>query len=118
MGNSWCAELCPGNAIAGGERTSDPIDISNSSGIHRWPVNHPRCHLVWAQSGLDCANCIRVCPFNKPEGWLHEATRWMIGARSHALDELMLKLDDASGYGGQADPREFWEKSRFVHIKE
>jgi hypothetical protein len=30
----------------------------------------------------------------------------------------MLKLDDASGYGEQADLRGFWEKSRYVHIKD
>ncbi len=57
------------------DRPTQPIDISNSPGINRWPINHPRCHLVWSQTGLDCANCIRVCPFNKPEGWLHDATR-------------------------------------------
>jgi len=113
-----CADLCPGEAIAGGKRTLEPIDVSNSPGIYRWPVHHPRCHLVWAQSGLDCANCIRVCPFNKPEGWLHEATRWLIGANTHSIDQWMLKLDDASGYGRQADPRKFWKKNRFVHIKE
>jgi hypothetical protein len=30
----------------------------------------------------------------------------------------MLKLDDASGYGVQADTREFWSRDRYVHIKE
>jgi len=113
-----CAEGCPGEAISGGDRTVEPNDFSNSAGILRWPVNHPKCHLVWASTGLDCANCIRVCPFNKPEGWLHDATRLLIGARSHTLDKAMLKLDDASGYGGQANLREFWKKDRFVHIKE
>jgi epoxyqueuosine reductase len=113
-----CAEQCPGEAISSGDRTTEPIDFSNSTGILRWPVNHPKCHLVWASTGLDCANCIRCCPFNKPEGWLHDATRLMIGAGSHLLDKAMLKLDDASGYGPQADVREYWTKERFVHIKE
>jgi hypothetical protein len=72
---------------------------------------------VWAQTGLDCANCIRVCPFNKPEGWLHDATRILIGAKSHAIAKVMLKLDDASGFGEQVDPRGYWKKNRFVHIK-
>ena len=67
---------------------------------------------------MDCANCIRICPFNKPEGWLHDATRFLIGAESHTMDRVMLKLDDASGFGKQADPREYWSKSHFVHIKD
>lgn len=112
-----CAEDCPGDAIPEGDRTEETIDISNSPGILRWPVNHPKCHLVWAQTGLDCANCIRVCPFNKPEGWVHDATRLLIGANSQTVDQAMLKLDEASGFGKQADPREYWKKSRFVHIK-
>jgi len=98
--------------------TTQPIDISNSPGINRWPVNHPRCHLVWSQTGLDCANCIRVCPFNKPEGWLHDATRALIGANSETLDLAMLKLDEASGYGEQEDSRRYWRKDRYVHIKD
>lgn len=113
-----CAEQCPGEAISTGERTEEPIDFSNSAGILRWPVNHPRCHLVWASTGLDCSNCIRACPFNKPEGWLHDATRLLIGAGNHTLDKAMLKLDDASGYGVQADIREFWSTDRYVHIKD
>jgi len=113
-----CAEQCPGEAISMEDRTEEPIDFSNSEGILRWPVDHPRCHLVWASTGLDCANCIRVCPFNKPEGWLHDATRLLIGAGNLTMDKAMLKLDDASGYGVQADLREYWSKERFVHIKD
>ncbi len=113
-----CAEDCPGEAISAGDRTYEPNDISNNRGINRWPVNHPRCHLVWSQTGLDCANCIRVCPFNKPEGWLHDATRALIGANSLTMDQVMLKLDEASGYGEQQDSRRYWRKDRYVHIKD
>lgn len=28
--------------------SEEPFDFSNGAGILRWPVNHPRCHLVWA----------------------------------------------------------------------
>jgi len=55
--------------------------------------------------------------FNKPEGWLHDATRFLIGAESRTLDKVMLKMDDASGFGRQADPQEYWKKSHFIHIK-
>ena len=41
-----CAEDCPGEAISAGERTTEPIDISNSPGINRWPVNVDRLIVV------------------------------------------------------------------------
>jgi reductive dehalogenase len=112
-----CAEHCPGDAVSETERTYEPLNVSNRAGIFRWPVDGPKCHLVWRQTGMDCAICLRVCPFNKPEGWVHEAARILIGSGIKTLDELLLKLDDASAYGEQSDPREFWRKRRFVHIK-
>jgi hypothetical protein len=30
----------------------------------------------------------------------------------------MLKLDDASSFGEQANPRLFWKQNRYVHIKD
>jgi len=29
----------------------------------------------------------------------------------------MVNLDDASGYGEETDPDEFWEKDNYIHIK-
>ncbi len=55
-----------------------------------------------------CNNCVRSCPFTKPQGWLHDATRMLIGAESMAIDRILLNLDDASGYGEQKDPDIFW----------
>jgi len=112
-----CAKQCPGGAIPDVDRTYDPVDISNSAGIYRWPVDHPRCHLVWRQEGLDCATCIRSCPFNKPETWVHELARILIGVNSGPLNKLILKLDDAGSFGKQANPRSFWKKDRYIHIK-
>jgi hypothetical protein len=61
---------------------------------------------------------MRVCPFNKPQGWLHEATRALITLGSGAANQAILALDDASGFGAQADPKEFWEdKQDFIHIQ-
>lgn len=120
-----CAEHCPSGAIPSEpektwEATYDaPSHISSNPGVKKWYVNTPACHLVWAQSGMDCSLCIRTCPFNKPESWLHEATRALIGADSAAIDEVILALDDASGFGEQKDPDEFWKtKEIFIHTKE
>lgn len=118
-----CADLCPGNSIFAGPRAWTGNNISNNDGVYKWYNNHEGCLRYWRESGLSCSSCISVCPFNKPEGWLHDATRIMIGAKSGAIDQLLLKLDDASGYGNFPKDKETYKKfytkrSNFMHIKE
>jgi epoxyqueuosine reductase len=119
-----CADLCPGSAISKGEKTWEPdydapSHISSNPGVKKWYVNTPACHMVWAQNGMDCMVCIRSCPFNKPEGWLHEATRVLIGAKGGSIDKLILDLDNASAFEKQRDPDQFWlDKEIFIHTKE
>jgi reductive dehalogenase len=114
-----CAEACPASAIRAGERTREGNDRSNNPGTLKWPIVAGDCLNIWMEVGMmGCSNCIRSCPFNKPEGWLHDATRILTGMDSGPLDKLLLKLDDASGYGQQADPLAYWEKDSYVHIKD
>ena len=91
--------------------------ISTNPGVMKWPIDAELCYIGWEANGSGCGQCIRVCPFNKPEGWLHEATRILIGAKSGSLDNLLLKLDDASGYGDQEPRFIFWEGDNYIHIK-
>ena len=112
-----CARLCPSGAIIEGKRNYDAHDMSNNPGVFKWPVKMLKCYTLWRQNGSDCSNCITVCPFNKPDSWLHQAARILIGARSGALNKFILKLDDASGYGAQKDPTSYWKKNNFIHIK-
>jgi reductive dehalogenase len=113
-----CAKLCPTQAISYEDRTMEPTTISTNPGVLKWSVNAEDCYLGWTANGSGCGMCIRVCPFNKPEGWLHDATRILIGARQGSLDSLLVKLDDASGYGTQEHKFGFWESDRFIHIKD
>lgn len=116
-----CAEQCPGDAIPFGEKTWKPTyeapnHISSNPGVKKWYVDTPACHLVWAQQGMDCSKCIQTCPFNKPESWVHDATKVLTGVKSGSLDKIMLKLDDASGFGEKKDPEDFWkDKDSFIH---
>lgn len=114
-----CADNCPGGAILKGQnaRTYEPVNLSTNPGVYKWPVDCVKCHQVWTQNGMDCSVCIRTCPFNKPDAWLHSATRALIAGNSGTLDQLMVKLDDASGYGTQLDTQEFWKRDRYVHVK-
>jgi reductive dehalogenase len=113
-----CAELCPTQAISYEGKTMEPTTISTNPGVLKWSVNAEECYVGWTANGSGCGQCIRVCPFNKPEGWLHDATRILIGAKSGSLDSIMVKLDDASGYGKQEPTFKFWGSNNFIHIKD
>lgn len=102
-----CALSCPSQAILHGGRIDKPRNISNSSGVLKWPIDAEKCLSYWGRSGTDCANCIRVCPFNKPKGTLHSASRWLV-KNTPWLDSLLLRMDDAFGYGKQVRAKEYW----------
>ncbi len=119
-----CADHCPSNALSNGPRTIEvPSDSGGNPGVFKWQYHGGKCFNYWAETGVEgCSNCIRVCPFNKPDGWVHQLTRALIGGvKSTNLDKLLLKLDDASGFGpplGKAkSPRKFWNIDRSIHTK-
>lgn len=112
-----CAQICPSGAISSGERSFE-TPPSGNPGVNKWAINGTKCLQYWADSGSGCSQCIVACPFNKPEGWLHDATRILIGAKSGSIDKIMVKLDDLSGYGKPAPAEEYWEMDTYVHIKD
>ena len=103
-----CADKCPSKSIAYGEPTDKPNNISNREGVLRWPINAETCLAFWAANGTDCANCIRTCPFNKPEGRLHDFVRWGI-CNTPWLNKLFLWGDDLFGYGKRRKADKFWK---------
>ena len=103
-----CAKHCPGQAITYGERTLEPVNISNAGGTLKWYVDAEKCFRFWAKNGCECGNCIRVCAFNKPDGAFHDISRWFI-EKVPQLDPLYVLADDLFGYGKQADLSAFWE---------
>ncbi len=113
-----CADSCPSGALPTGERTREANDICNNPGTLKWPIDAGACYKFMAElGGGACSNCVRSCPFTKPQGWLHEATRLLISGESKAIDKILLRLDDASGYGEQIDPDQFWNSDNFLHVK-
>lgn len=103
-----CAEKCPSKAILPGERIANPLSISNNSGLLKWPLDAERCFKYWAANQVDCAICIRTCPFNKPVGRLHDFTRLLI-KNAPWLNKGFVWLDDFLGYGKEAIADKFWD---------
>jgi reductive dehalogenase len=106
-----CAAHCPSRAISFVEKTAEALNVSNNPGVLKWPVNAEKCFKYWVANGIDCADCIRVCPFNQEQGWHHDLVRSCI---KHApwLNQLFLRLDEVLGYGKQLDLATMWEEWR------
>lgn len=104
-----CAEHCPPQALPYGDPTYVPLDISNREGVLKWHIDAKKCATFWANRGIDCANCIRTCPFNKKPGKFHDVVRWGI-RRSKLFNKAFVFLDDFFGYGQQKSSQKFWSR--------
>lgn len=103
-----CAEACPGQAISPDEPTSQGPTLSNNHGIYKWYINPEKCFQFWVRNKGDCANCIRVCVFNKPDTWFHNFVRWQV-KHMPQFDNLYLWGDDLFGYGKRMKMRDVWQ---------
>jgi epoxyqueuosine reductase len=103
-----CADKCPSKSIEKDDATGKLHNISNREGILKWNINAETCLSWWAANGTDCSNCIRVCPFNKPMGILHDLVRYGI-KKFKGLHNLFLWGDDIMGYGKRAKADQFWK---------
>ncbi len=106
-----CAKNCPGQSIPYGEPDEKPLNISNREGVSTWHINAEKCLAFWAVKGVSCSNCIRTCPFNKPNGMVHDWVRWGV-ANQPWLNRLFLWADDRFGYGKKKKPETFWQDDR------
>ena len=102
-----CARKCPSKSIPFGAPSSEPHNRSNRQGIHTWHINAETCLQFWAHNGCDCSNCIRTCPFNKPQGRWHGLVRWGIH-NTPGLNRLFLWGDELFGYGRKGSSEQFW----------
>ncbi len=72
-----CARNCPAQAIPYGEKVEE-------NGVIRWVLNREECYRYWRKTGTDCALCIYVCPYSKPDNIFHNFVRKTASASSSA----------------------------------
>lgn len=81
-----CARNCPAQAIPDGDK-------SEESGVRKWVLNREECYRFWRKAGTDCAMCIYVCPYSKPDNSFHDFIRKM-AERSSFAQSLSIRADD------------------------
>ncbi len=81
-----CAENCPSQSIPPGEEPE-------SRGFRHWSINQERCFAFWKSIGTDCALCISVCPYTKPDTLVHRLVRFYI-SRNPFNQRIALLFDD------------------------
>jgi ferredoxin len=92
-----CAINCPAQAIPYGEKTEE-------NGTLKWVLNREGCYRFWRKAGTDCAMCLYVCPYSKPQNWFHDSVRKLISQSSNA-QKVSLWADDYF-YGVNPLPKE------------
>ncbi len=102
-----CARSCPSHAISYEPPTIQGVTISNHSGVLKWYIDPEKCYRFWADNRMDCTTCVYACPFNKPQGILHDGVRFAIRTMP-VLNRLIAKTDDLLGYGKPKHGKEFW----------
>jgi reductive dehalogenase len=81
-----CADNCPTQSICEDEEHS-------SRGFRHWSINQETCFSYWKHTGTDCALCIGVCPYTKPDTLVHKLVRFYI-SRNAVNRKIALLMDD------------------------
>lgn len=84
-----CAQNCPSQAIPHGKKVV-------VRGAEKWKLDDEACQRFWCSNPKrwnDCARCIAVCPWNRPDV-LHHRVFTRITKHSHVLRKALLWADD------------------------
>ena len=84
-----CAKNCPSQAIPHGEKRV-------VRGVEKWQLDDRACQRFWVSNPNrwnDCARCITVCPWNRPDALHHRFFTWT-AKYSPAMRKFLLWADD------------------------
>ncbi len=110
-----CAMECPSRAIPTGDKVMH-------NGYEVWKLDADRCTKVRTTNpnGASCGRCIKVCPWNKPKGWIHDRVRCMV-KHTPWLDKFLIRANHIWGYGKQNEGDKWWfdlEDSKWLGLEE
>ncbi|MFQ6037149.1 MAG: 4Fe-4S dicluster domain-containing protein, partial [Candidatus Aminicenantales bacterium] len=81
-----CARNCPARAIAF-------VEKQEINGVLKWGLDREACYRFWRKVGTDCAVCMAVCPYSKPDSMLHALIR-KASSSSRAAQVVSIWGDD------------------------
>ena len=81
-----CADNCPSASIEFGDK-------KNVRGVVKWQSNMESCYKFWRKAGTDCAICMAVCPYSKPDTFYHNIIRFLC-TRNPISRHIALLMDD------------------------
>ena len=110
-----CADHCPSKAIPLDEEPSEKPtvnSISSHPGVKKWYHDNERCFSQWEKFGTGCGICLTVCPYNKPDTWVHDLSKLVVSVPIGR--DIARQLDDAFGYGNikPENVEEFWDQQK------
>ncbi|NOX35200.1 MAG: reductive dehalogenase [Deltaproteobacteria bacterium] len=91
-----CADSCPSKSIPQGEKI-----IVN--GFSKWKLDEDSCYGYWSKVGTDCSICMAICPFSRPNTFLHKIVRLFV-ARSKVAQMVFPYVDNFL-YGKRWKPK-------------
>lgn len=101
-----CADACPPKALPHGPPQSVGPNRSTITGVTKWSADCEKCFTYWTKINVDCAICMRVCPYNKDySGWTARLMRRLMGT---PLRRIMLWLDNRMDFGVRRVPLDWW----------
>ena len=109
-----CVPKCGTKAITTGNRSFEPLDESNATGVLSWKVDAKKCMTFQNRVGSTCSTCVRRCAWTKPPNKMYAIPRFFIrNFRWRWLNKTWVWLDDRAGNGKfnkKAD--DFWIGAR------
>ena len=108
-----CVPKCGTGAITKGDRSLEPLDESNATGVLSWKVDAKKCMTFQNRVGTTCSTCVRRCAWTKPPRRIYAIPRFFIrNFRWRWLNKSWVWLDDQLG-NGKFDKKaeDFWMAS-------
>jgi epoxyqueuosine reductase len=104
-----CAKACPPKALPFGPPTEAGPNRSTIKGVRKWSADCEKCFNFWIKMKIDCAICMRVCPYNRDYSKLPaRLLRWLMGSRWR---KLALWINNRSNHGERRSPSSWWARA-------
>ena len=87
-----CADACPSQAIPKGDKVM-------YNGYSTWKLNEQKCasFFITNKKGSGCVMCTKVCPWNRPNTWMHNFVRWAV-MHTGLTRRIATKIDASRRY--------------------